>query len=786
MKKIKPNLVLLLCIVLLAGLITGVVYFTRPAPVAVISKAPTAAKPKPVLTQANTDYIGSDTCKHCHQPEFKAWQGSHHALAMQEANAQTVLGNFENATFKYFDVESTFFKHDGKFMVRTDGPDGKQTDYTIAYTFGVTPLQQYLIAFPGGRYQALGIAWDSRPKSEGGQRWFHLYLNEKIDHSDPLHWTGRYQNWNMHCAECHSTNLKKGYDAASDSYHTTFNEINVACESCHGPASRHIDWAKQAQPPYSDHDKGLAVKLKSQWQNAWTFPDAKAKFAHREQRADESLMNVCWSCHARRSTLLANSLPGLALEDTHNPAFLTQPVYYADGQQRDEDFTWGSFRQSKMFQKGVTCMDCHEPHGLKLRAEGNALCTRCHNAAKFDTKNHHFHKPGSNGAQCINCHAPEQNYMVIDGRHDHSFRLPRPDLSISLGSPNACTQCHQRRKAEWAAATLDRWLGKAWRNRAHYGTILHAGVNQGIKALPALIDLAGDSASPAIVRATALTLISPLMQQESVPKLQSRLQDADPSVRIAALDLFESIDPVNRALYASPLLADPICGVRIAAARLLADIPDSEIPANHRNARSSAMKELLESMNINADWPVEGVNRGNLALRQGDIEAAIAAYKHALVLDPHFVEAYINLADAYRQQNRDDDGEIELRKGLSLLPDAADLHHALGLLLVRKTDPTAALQALAKAAKLAPENARYAYVYGIALNSLGKQREALTLLKAADTRHPYNLDILSALISMQREAGNNKAALAYARKIAEVMPDNPDIKRLIAELESGR
>ena len=238
---------------------------------------------------------------------------------MQEANEQTVLGDFNNAKFKHDAVESTFFKRDGKFMVRTDGPDGKLTDYPITYTFGVKPLQQYLIAFPGGRYQALSIAWDSRPKAEGGQRWFHLYPKEKMDHTDQLHWTGRYQNWNMECAECHSTNLKKGYDAATDSYKTTFNEINVACESCHGPASQHVEWAKQAQPPYSDDDKGLAVKLQSNWQEAWKFPDGNALFAHREQPAGDALMNTCWACHARRSTLVEGSLPGLPLEDSHHP-----------------------------------------------------------------------------------------------------------------------------------------------------------------------------------------------------------------------------------------------------------------------------------------------------------------------------------------------------------------------------------------------------------------------------------------------------------------------------------
>jgi predicted CXXCH cytochrome family protein len=779
----KRRLILLLSFIMLAGLIIGGVYFTRTPPVAVTSPAIPVAKPEPAMPVVTIEYVGASACKECHQAEFEAWKGSHHDLAMQEANEQTVLGDFENAKFKHDDIESTFFKRDGKFMVHTDGPDGKLTDYLITYTFGVTPLQQYLIAFPGGRYQALSIAWDSRPKAEGGQRWFHLYPKEKMDHTDQLHWTGRYQNWNMECAECHSTNLKKGYDAASDSYNTTFNEINVACESCHGPASQHVEWAKQAQPPYSGDDKGLPVKLKSNWQEAWKFPDSNALFAHHEQPAGDELMNTCWACHARRSTLVEGNLPGLPLEDSHHPALLTQPTYYPDGQQRDENYTWGSFRQSKMFQNGVTCMDCHEPHALKLRAQGNALCIRCHNAEKFDTEQHHFHKQDSLGAQCMDCHAPEQNYMVIDGRHDHSFRLPRPDLSLSLGSPNACTQCHQKRKPEWAALALDKWYGKTWRDRPHYGTVLQAGATQGLKALPALLDLAQDPASPAIVRATALTLVAPLMGPELLTFARQQLKDPDPSVRISALGLIESVDTINRVLAATPLLTDPVRGVRIEAARILADVPDSQMTMGRLSARKSAMTEYLDYLKLNADWPAENVNLGNLYMRQHNVDAAIAAYERALALDPRFVGAYVNLADAYRQQGRDDEGEKQLRRGLSLSPDAADLHHALGLLLVRLTDKTAAQQELAVASKLAPDNARYAYVYAIGLNSAGKQRKALAVLKAANTRQPYNLDILSALISMQREAGDNKAALVYARKAAEALPDDAGIKQLIAELE---
>lgn len=739
--------------------------------------------PPPIVAKVESaSYVGAASCKQCHQTEFEAWQGSHHQLAMQEANEKTVLGDFNNAKFKYNGIESTFFKRDGKFMVRTDGEDGKLTDYPITYTFGVTPLQQYLIEFSGGRYQALSIAWDSRPKAEGGQKWFHLYPNEKVNHNDQLHWTKRYQNWNMECAECHSTHLQKGYDAATDSYKTTFNEINVACESCHGAASKHLDWAKQAKPPYSDDDKGLAAKLQSNWQDAWKRIDGNPT-AHREQPAKDELINTCWACHARRLTLVEGKSPSLPLEDTHHPSLLTQPTYHADGQQRDEDYTWGSFRQSKMFQQGVTCMDCHEPHSLKLRAEGNALCTRCHNAEKFDTEKHHFHKADSKGALCMDCHAPEQNYMVNDGRHDHSFRLPRPDLSQSLGSPNACTQCHTKQKPEWAAKILDKWVGKSWRERPHYGTILHAGATDGIKALPTLLELAQNSASPAIVRATAVTLIKPMMSPELLSFARQQLQDTDPSVRIAGLGLIESVDPINRTLSASPLLADPIRGVRIEAARVLADIPDSQLSASRLESRNSAMQEYMTAMKLNADWPAENSNLGNLYLRQGKIDEAITAYQRALTLDPRFVGAYINLADAYRQQQRDDEGEKQLRKGLALIPDAADLHHVLGLLLVRKGDKAGALQELAKATKLAPNDARYVYVYGIALNSLGKQREALTVLKAADKRQPHNLQILSALISMHREEGDNKTALIYARKAAEALPDNAEIKQLITELE---
>ncbi|HUL42711.1 MAG TPA: tetratricopeptide repeat protein [Burkholderiales bacterium] len=767
-----------------AVVIASIAYFVlAPHEQPPLSK-PTATESETKIAPAQAKFVDAKACIQCHQAEYNTWSGSHHQLAMQAANESTVLGDFNNAKFRYYGVESTFFKRDGKFMVHTDGPDGKRTDYEVKYTFGVWPLQQYLIGFPGGRYQALSIAWDSRPKSEGGQRWFHLYPHEKIDYKDPLHWTGLYQNWNMQCAECHTTNLHKGYDATSKTYNTTFSDINVSCEACHGPGSLHVEWENKAKtPPSPEYGEGLTVSLHSRWQEAWKFPDAKAKYAQRDKSANAAVMNICAACHARRSTIAEDGQAGAPLEDTHRLAMIAPPLYYPDGQQREEDYIWGSFLQSKMFQHGVTCTDCHDPHSEKLRAQGNALCTRCHNAEVFDTEKHHFHQASTKGALCVECHMPAKSYMLIDARRDHSIRVPRPDLSSSLGTPNACTACHADRKAEWAAAAMDKWYGADWRNRPQYGTTLNAADREGAKSLPALIDLAGKADSPAIVRAAAATLAQSQMRPEFQPAAERLLQDSNPEVRIAALGLLEQFDAAVRVRTCAASLSDPILGVRVEAARVLADIPDDQFPVDQRTARENATKEYLDSLELNSDWPIINVNLGNLYQRQGHIDKAIAAYERALSLDSHLIAAYVNLADAYRQQSRDDAGEQVLRQGLSVLPRAADLHYALGLLLVRKGDKKTGLKELATAMKLAPDSARYAYVYAIGLNSAGKQTEALTLLKATDARHPYDLDVLSALVSINREAGDTKAALIYAKKAAEALPDDPEVKRLVTELE---
>jgi len=744
-----------------------------------------ATKSAAATAIARAAYIGREVCAGCHAQEDSLWQGSHHDRAMQEANAATVLGDFGDKTFDYYGITSRFFQRGGTYFVNTDGPDGKLADYPIKYTFGVSPLQQYLVEFPGGRLQALPLAWDTRSAAAGGQRWFHLYPDERIEHTDQLHWTGQYQNWNLQCAACHSTNLTKGYDAGTNSYDTRFSELNVSCEACHGPGSRHAEWAAEARPPYpADADNGLLVQLHSRWNEAWEFPAADARIARRNPPADAAVTNVCAACHARRSTISEAVTPGAPLADSHRLAMLTPPQYHADGQIRDEVYVWGSFTQSRMFQQGVTCMDCHEPHSTKLRVQGNALCSRCHDSGQFDTAQHHFHEPGTPGAACVNCHMPTQNYMVIDARRDHSIRLPRPDLSQTLGSPNACNQCHTEKDSAWAAASLDSWHGSAWRERPHYGSTLNAAETQGFRAAPELLLLAQDASMPAIVRATATTLLQPYMRPQLLMEARALLKDADPEVRVAALGLVEPADPANLVLAAAPLLEDPVRGVRVEAARILAGIPEDQFPERRRGMRAAALEEYVTSLQQDADWPNANVNLGNLRMRQGRIDEAIAAYQRALELDAQFVGAYVNLAEAYRSLDQDDQGKQVLLRGIGQLPKAADLHHALGLLRVRQGETGAAMAELKLAAQLAPDIIRYTYVYAVALHSSGQVDEALKVLREADARHPNTPDILGTLVSIYRETGANREALVQARKLLAILPDNPQVQQLLNELET--
>jgi Tfp pilus assembly protein PilF len=736
-----------------------------------------------------THFVGAKVCATCHAAETARWSGSHHARAMQAATPDTVLGDFADAKLVHFRVVSTFSRTGDKYIVRTDGPDGALHDYEIAYTFGVYPLQQYLIAMPGGRLQALGIAWDSRPKERGGQRWFHLYPDEKLPAGERLHWTGRDQTWNYMCADCHSTDLKKNFDLTTNTYATTWADVDVSCEACHGPGSRHVAWTHTRAsigsnaPGLSDADRaGLTNWLKATDQGHWEM-NRETGIAKRTEPLASAELDTCAACHSRRRVIAKDAQPSAPLLDTYAPADLEAGLYHADGQIDGEVYEYGSFVQSRMYHAGVTCSDCHEPHSLALHAEGNGLCGQCHMPAKFDTTEHHHHQSGSAGAQCVNCHMPTKTYMVVDRRRDHSLRVPRPDLSASIGTPNACTQCHTNRPAAWAMQAIAGWYPHGRQTQAHYATALNAGRTGAVDAERRLDQLVLDATQPAIARASALLLLPGYATPASQAAFKAAITDPSSLVRSAVpRALLPAPSPVVVQAVA-PLLSDPTRAVRIETVRALAGVDPGTMTQDQRTAFDAAYRELVAAEMVDADRPEAHLNLGLVDLRRQAPADAEAEYRTALRLDPSFVPAFANLADLDRLRGQDRQGADLLRKALVIEPNNADVRHSLGLLLVRQHSYTEAVDQLRRASELAPDNARYAYVYAIALNSTGAAAEAIALLERTHRQHPADRNVLVALVSITRDNGDFATALRYARELAGQYPADIQVRAMVMDLE---
>ncbi len=664
--------------------------------------------------------------------------------------------------------------------------------FDIKYTFGVDPLQQYLVEFPDGRLQALSIAWDSRPKEKGGQRWFHLYPDEHIRHDDVLHWTRLSQNWNFMCAECHSTGVRKNYDAANDRFATTWAEISVGCEACHGQGSRHVAWARdrqswwpfgKAEDPAKDPAKGLVVRFDERRGVTWPINE---RTGNAQRSVPPALLRkeveTCGLCHARRGALSEGWIPGRWLSDTHAVSPIARGLYHADGQMLDEVYNYGSFKQSRMFAAGVTCSDCHDPHSAKLRFRGDNTCLQCHSADKYAHAGHSGHTQTSPPLACASCHMPARTYMVVDPRHDHGFRVPRPDLSVTLGTPNTCNDCHADKSAAWAAAAVERWHGPNRKGFQGFAEALDAAWTGKANAAALLAAKARMSDTPSIARASLLTALASHVSPSTIDLARAGLKDADPMVRIGAIDMLESVPAEQAWPLVSPLLSDPVRGVRISAAALLAAVPGARQPPADREHFERAAAEFVAAQALNADRPEARTALGNFYARQGRLAEAESNYKAALRLSPHYGPAAANLADLYRELKRNHDSERVLRGALASSPSDAGLHHALGLALIRQSRRDEALPELRKAAELAPDQPRYAYVYAVGLHSAGRAADAIVILKESLARRPEDRETLQALISFSSKAGDVATALEYAERLARITPNDRDLARLIENL----
>jgi len=732
---------------------------------------PDAPAPVPVRSGgAEPGYVGRGACIECHSAAHEAWSGSDHDLAMQPATPETVLGDFDGATLTHFGVVSRMTARGGRYFVSTQGPDGQTHEYEIKYTFGHFPLQQYLVELRGGRLQALPLCWDSRPAESGGQRWFHIYPDEPVPPGDALHWAGPNHNWNHMCAECHSTDLRKNYDAETDSFATTWSEIDVSCEACHGPASAHVAWAGAAakgRPYDAGPARGLVVRLGSGDEGSWIFDPGAATARRTTPRVSRAELETCARCHSRRAPLSDTYEHGLPLLDTHTVSLLTDPLYHADGQILEEDYEYGSFLQSRMYHAGVTCTDCHEPHSSRLIASGNALCAKCHAPAEFNAERHHRHPgaAGDPGTNCVDCHMPATTYMVVDERRDHSIRVPRPDLSERLGTPNACNMCHADRSASWSAQAVAQWFGEDRRRPWHFGEAIHAAREGLPEAVELIARLARDASQPAIARATGVAMLGGYPGPEVSGLVSAAAEDPEPLVRLGAAYAAAGLSPGERPGAVASLLRDPHRSVRIEAARALAPAIDDASRAQLRTDFDAAASELVAAERSAADRPESHVNLGMFFTDLGRSAEAEREYLIALDLDPAFTPAALNLADLRRAQGRDADAEEILRGALGHDPHHPAANHALGLTLVRLGRMEEAVARLRDAYEHGAEVPRFGFVLAVALRSTGRTEQALDILRAVHERHPRDRDTLRALIEACRDEGRSVEAEAYEAKL---------------------
>jgi predicted CXXCH cytochrome family protein len=725
-------------------------------------------------------YADSAACAACHSVEARRWAGSDHDRAMEIASDATVLGDFDDAEVVVHGVTTRFARREGRRFVTTESETGAPREYEVRYAFGVDPLQQYLIEFPGGRFQCLPLGWATKER-----RWVHLY-EEPIRPDDPLFWTGPMQNWNFMCAECHSTELRRGYDAVTGEYRTTWHEIDVGCQACHGPGAEHIRWAKEDAGREHDRDpeKGFVVRFKG-------GPSARE-------------VDACGRCHARRSLVDDEYRHGAPFLDHYDPQLLTEPHYHADGQVDDEVYEYGSFLQTKKHRQGVRCTDCHDPHSAMLRAEGNALCVRCHSpspdprfptlkAKAYDTLEHSHHAPGTPGSRCVDCHMPSKTYMRVDPRRDHSFRVPRPDLTVVVGTPNACAACHEEKGAAWAATAVEGWFPRpsGEPRPTHFAVAMAAARDGRPGASAGLAALAQDPAQSAIARATALARLERTLGPEVWEAVEMGLADPEGLVRAAAVDLAGAVIPrgapsdlaARKVDWLAPLLDDPLRLVRVRAARALSEVGEAAIPVESREAYRRALAEHVRRQEQLADRADGPFNLAVLRENERKPEEAEALYGRALGHDPDFVPALVNRAILRSASGRLAEAEADLRRAVAVAPSVGENWYSLGLLLAERNDMEGAQDALVRAAALLPSNARVRMNLGLVARARRRPDEARRALEEGARLAGNDPDPVLALIDLLVSEERYDEAERLASDLA---PRIPAAREILDRIRAAR
>lgn len=746
-----------------AALLFGAMLAFAAQTVAAETAPPAAADP---LIAIHDGFVAETTCSSCHADEAAAFATSHHAKAMALADDKTVRADFNNTRFERDGIAAEFFRRDGRFFVRTEGPDGRQADFEVKYTFAYEPLQQYLIDLDHGRLQAFDVAWDTDK-----QAWFWLGESKPARPASTYHWTGPFYRWNRTCIDCHSTNPQVNFRPETNEYKSSYVATSIGCQSCHGGGAKHVEWAKAKPKDAPTAAPGLGLS-----------------------KVDAG---TCFACHARRTKLVDGYRPGNAFLDHFSPALLRRDLYFPDGQILDEVFEYGSFQQSKMARAGVTCFDCHKPHEGTVKAVGNALCTQCHTETAperfekydpggvFDTTAHTHHPTGSPGAQCANCHMSQRTYMKADPRRDHSFVIPRPDLSEAYGVPNACTSCHEGRTNAWSAETMDKWYGTHWRNRPTIAHAFAAAAQDDRAAIDDLRRFLADREQPGIVRGSAIAEMTRLDGVATAADVEVAAKDSDPLVRLGAAEAAASLPPELRLAAIGVLLGDEARAVRVAAARALGSTPSLDLLGGQRRVFDAAVDDLRAYVQANADVAEAQSTYGSFLFEQRRTDDAEKAFRRAIALDPTLSGVRINLAELYRASGDNEKSEQTYAEAVAANPDMADLRYGHGLSLVRQKAMPDAIRELEAAVRLAPANSRYRTTAAIALDAVGRTDDAFELFDPTVPGGATDANLLGTAIQLGLKLGRYAETLEFAEALARLQPNDPRTAELVRQLQDA-
>jgi predicted CXXCH cytochrome family protein len=687
-----------------------------------------------LAARSRTPDPGALACAECHRKEYDEWQASQHAHANRLVSPGIDRAILEN------------------------GPPEARTAEAV---IGITPLIQYLIPFPGGRLQALEWAYDPR-----SNEWFNVFNNENRHAGEWGHWTGRGNTWNVQCAFCHTTGFEKNYDPVKDVYASSWQAMGVSCTQCHR---------------MREEETGVGFQVAGRTNTCPMIESSTPDTRHLTPPPTPLHIDNCASCHARREELFGTFKPGDRFNDHFRLILPDTPrIFHHDGQVLDEDFEYASFMMSRMGHKGVSCMDCHNPHSgkLKLPAENNALCMQCHTppgangATPIIPKEHMFHAEGMPGGRCIDCHMPENVYMARDWRRDHGFTSPDPRLTIEHGVPNACNRCHTDQTPQWAEEWTTKWYGeKMETRRARHRARAVAAYHEG---LPGAMTNVLHMARTEEIDAWRAALVAMLAEWSGEPPvrafIEEHLRHPHPRVRSSAVLALGGAPGGEGILEA--MRSDDSALVRVDAA--------IGTVRSHREPHA----ELVAYLRNISDQPAGALRNAQVALETGRPADVIPWAEK--------ITAWDGSPDAAHTAGRLQHAAGAIVPAISNLAAAAladatnaDYSYTLALALAESGNAPRALQWLEETVRRAPDFGRAWYNLGLAYAGAERLPDAVVALQRAEPLLPGSPDPAFARATIHLRMRDIQQAREAALSALQQDPAHSQSRALLLQLGSA-